>query len=209
MSFLGNCKALALTGFSPIWRFMLTCYGVRYGRNLTVIGRPGVNRMKGSLIRLGDDVTLCSSAIANPVVEGRRCRLATLSRQAKLYLHDGVGVSAVVICCANRVEIGAGTQIGGGAMIMDTDFHPRGENGDWLMDPLAVSKPVVVGKKCFIGARAIVLKGVTIGDGAVVGAGAVVRRDVPANAVVVGNPARVVNRGSSSSSEDPAPRESN
>ena len=51
---------------------MLTCYGVRYGRNLTVIGRPGVNRMKGSLIRLGDDVTLCSSAIVNPVVEGRR-----------------------------------------------------------------------------------------------------------------------------------------
>jgi acetyltransferase-like isoleucine patch superfamily enzyme len=76
-----------------------------------------------------------------------------------------------------------------GAMILDTDFHPRGPQGEWLDDPKAVSRPVLIGKKCFIGARAIILKGVTIGDGAIVGAGAVVTRDVPAGAVVAGNPA--------------------
>jgi UDP-2-acetamido-3-amino-2,3-dideoxy-glucuronate N-acetyltransferase len=43
-----------------------------------------------------------------------------------------------------------------------------------------------------IGAGAVVLAGVTIGEGAMVGAGAVVVKDVPANAVVVGNPARVI-----------------
>ncbi len=40
--------------------------------------------------------------------------------------------------------------------------------------------------------RAVILKGVTIGDGAVVAAGAIVTRDVPAGAVVAGNPARVI-----------------
>jgi acetyltransferase-like isoleucine patch superfamily enzyme len=127
--------------------------------------------------------------MANPVAEYGRCRLATLAAGAEIRLHNHVGLSSCLICCAQRVEVGKGTIIGGGAMILDTDFHPRGPQGEWLNDPKAVSRPVLIGEKCFIGARAIILKGVTIGDGAVVGAGAVVTRDVPAGAVVAGNPA--------------------
>jgi maltose O-acetyltransferase len=54
---------------------------------------------------------------------------------------------------------------------------------------------VVVGDNVWIGASAIVLKGVTIGENAVIGAGAVVASDVPANAVVAGNPAKLVRVG--------------
>lgn len=49
---------------------------------------------------------------------------------------------------------------------------------------------VVIGEDCFIGLRAVILGGVTIGPRAVVGAHAVVTRDVPADAVVSGVPAR-------------------
>ena len=49
-----------------------------------------------------------------------------------------------------------------------------------------------MGHDVWIGRSAIILPGVSIGDGAVVGAGAVVTKDVPAYAVVVGNPARVI-----------------
>lgn len=52
----------------------------------------------------------------------------------------------------------------------------------------------VIGRDCFIGARSLILPGVRIGDGAIVGAGSVVTRDVPARAVVAGNPARIVRR---------------
>jgi len=192
MSFPGNLKRLALTGLSPLWCLYLRGLGVSCGRNLLVIGRPGVNRKRGSTICLGDSVTLCSSAMANPVAEGGRCRLATLAAGAELILRDGVGMSSTVICCALRIEIGAGTQIGGGAMILDTDFHPRADDGTWLTNPVAVAKPVLIGRNCFIGARSIILKGVTLGDGAVVGAGAVVTRDVPAGAMVAGNPAKEI-----------------
>ena len=52
--------------------------------------------------------------------------------------------------------------------------------------------PITVGDNVWIGGGAIILGGVSIGENAVIGAGSVVTKDVPANAVVVGNPARVV-----------------
>jgi acetyltransferase-like isoleucine patch superfamily enzyme len=49
-----------------------------------------------------------------------------------------------------------------------------------------------VGHNVWIGYGACILRGVTVGDNAIVGTGAVVTRDVPANAVVAGVPARVI-----------------
>ena len=50
----------------------------------------------------------------------------------------------------------------------------------------------VIGNDVWIGRRSIILSGITIGDGAVIAAGSVVTKDVPAYAVVGGNPARII-----------------
>ena len=66
-----------------------------------------------------------------------------------------------------------------------------------LSHDLATLKTVEtrIGSHCLIGARSIVLPGVTIGDHCIIGAGSVVMTNVPSNSLVIGNPARIVERG--------------
>lgn len=54
--------------------------------------------------------------------------------------------------------------------------------------------PVIIGKNVWIGDKATVLPGVTIGDGAIIGANSVVTKDIPANSIAVGIPAKVVKK---------------
>ncbi len=94
-------------------------------------------------------------------------------------------------CCLfmdrGGITIGDGAFIGPNVQLITTGHVP-----DPAGRRATVSRPIVLGNNVWIGAGAIVLPGVTVGDNSVIGAGAVVTRDVPANAVAVGNPARVV-----------------
>lgn len=57
---------------------------------------------------------------------------------------------------------------------------------------LEYGKPVTIGNNVWIGGRAVINPGVTIGDNAVIASGAVVTKDVLANTVVGGNPAKII-----------------
>lgn len=92
----------------------------------------------------------------------------------------------VQIECWGRIEIGSGVAIGPDVIIRDCDGHPM---NDEIVAPI---KSVKIGNKVWIGARAMILKGVTIGDGSIVAAGAIVTKDVPANSIAAGAPARVI-----------------
>jgi acetyltransferase-like isoleucine patch superfamily enzyme len=85
------------------------------------------------------------------------------------------------------ISIGDDTLIGHGSKLTtlnhDVDADRRAD---------MVPAPIVIGRKVWLGAAVTVVPGVTIGDGAIVGAGAVVTKDVPANAIVAGVPAKLI-----------------
>ncbi|MDG9717544.1 sugar O-acetyltransferase [Streptomyces sp. DH24] len=87
------------------------------------------------------------------------------------------------------ITIGEDCQIGPNVQLL-TPTHPVEPQP--RRDKLEAARPITIGDNVWLGGGAIVLAGVTIGDNSVIGAGAVVTRDVPANVVAVGNPARVV-----------------
>lgn len=100
------------------------------------------------------------------------------------------------VMIGDRVTVKCGVQIWDGIRIADDVFI--GPNATFTNDIFPRSKQypaqfakTEVQQGASIGANATILPGVTIGRSAMVGAGSVVTRDVPANAIVVGNPARI------------------
>jgi UDP-2-acetamido-3-amino-2,3-dideoxy-glucuronate N-acetyltransferase len=112
---------------------------------------------------------------------------------------DGVFIENEVIV-GNRVTVKCGVQLWDGITLEDDVFV--GPNATFTNDPFPRSKKhpekfprTIVRRGASIGANSTVLPGITIGAKAMVGAGAVVTRDVPPNAIVVGNPARITGYG--------------
>lgn len=100
------------------------------------------------------------------------------------------------VIIGDRVTIKCGVQIWDGLRIEDDVFI--GPNATFTNDLFPRSKvypetftQTLLSRGASIGANATILAGITIGTGAMVGAGAVVTKDVPAGAIVVGNPARI------------------
>lgn len=89
------------------------------------------------------------------------------------------------------IEVGDLTQIGPGVQVYAAD-HPR--DAATRRSGLEFGRPVKIGANVWIGGGALIMPGITIGDDAVIGAGSVVTRDVPAGAMVAGNPARMMRR---------------
>jgi len=99
-------------------------------------------------------------------------------------------MSGARISSASEIIIGDDCMLANFCYIMDADWH---DIYDRTSSP-GKSAPVVLEKGVWIGDSAIVCKGVRIGENSIVGAGSVVRKDVPANVVVIGNPAQIVKK---------------
>jgi acetyltransferase-like isoleucine patch superfamily enzyme len=126
-------------------------------------------------------------------------RWSWLGHGTKIRCHEGVvriGAKTVLgqectISAYQHVEIGRECVIADRVMLIDFD-HGVVEVDRPVRLQGIYKRDVRVGNNVWIGYGACILRGVTVGDNAIIGTSAVVTRDVPANAVVAGVPARVI-----------------
>src|ERR1700757_5163566 len=157
--------------FSPANNYLCVAPDVKLGKNVKLSKFVNLYGCEiGDNTKIGAFVEIQKNAAV-----GRNCKISSHS-----FICEGVTIEDNVF-------------IGHGVMFIN-DCYPRAtrEDGklqteaDWKVERTAVRKGAS------IGSGATILANVTIGENALVGAGAVVTKDVPANAVVVGNPARVL-----------------
>jgi len=164
-----------------LWRRFLTPAGWRwetdgpvfFGKGLEVqIAKRGTVRF-GRFVWIGDGTKI-------------RCHEGVVEIGAKTVLGQECTISAY-----RRVRIGEQCVVADRAMFIDFDHgvveveRPIRLQGIYMRD-------VAVGSNVWIGYGACVLRGVRVGDNSIVGTNAVVTKDVPANAVVGGVPAKVI-----------------
>lgn len=107
-------------------------------------------------------------------------------KNATLTLGSGYINRYSKIRCFSSITIGDNVAISENFSIWDSDAHAI-EGKEHLM-----IQPIIIGNNVWIGTNVTVLKGVTIGDGAIIAAGSVVSKDVPANCMAAGVPAKVI-----------------
>jgi maltose O-acetyltransferase len=99
-----------------------------------------------------------------------------------------INYNCVLLDCA-PIVIGDDVQFGPAVQVY-TAHHPL--DAATRREGLESASPVSIGDNVWVGGAAVICPGVSIGDDAVIGAGSVVTRNVPAGAIVAGNPARVL-----------------
>ena len=116
-----------------------------------------------------------------------------VAKNASVHLGNAVNIGSYCrIATQSKIEIGESTLVAAYCYIGPGN-HQQGEGDTPLISrEMEIKGGVKIGRNVWIGAGALIMDGVTIGDGAVIGAQSLVKDDVPAGAVVVGTPARVV-----------------
>ncbi|MBK7981507.1 MAG: N-acetyltransferase [Ignavibacteriae bacterium] len=152
--------------------------------------KKNINNVKlGKDVRIFDFVNLYGCSIDDGTKVGTFVEIqkgASIGKNCKISSHT-------FIC--EGVHIGDGVFVGHNVTFIN-DKYPRAVNPDGSMQTEADWKLIetFVKDKVSIGSSSTIMGGVTIGENSIIGAGAVVTKDVPANVVVAGVPAKIIKK---------------
>lgn len=162
----------------------------------------------GRNIFIDDRVLIFESGPGGSVVLGDRVRILRdgwfeTDPETQIVIGDETFIQPRCVISAHKrsIRIGRRVQIAANCAFYSYDHGIAAGVPIWDQ-PLTSRGDIEVGDDSWIGYGVVVLSGVRIGTGVVIGAGAVVTRDIPAGAIAVGNPARVIGRRGATSPHD-------
>ncbi len=213
----GRCRALASRALRKVLRVGIATAGNVRGRHLrrnhpdispdaAVHQACFIERHQGSRLLVGENcilqngvrIELSDGACLNfgkSVIVRQNCYIASFGSLV-VGRNSGFNIGCYVVAF-DEITIGENVMIGPYVVIVDHDHKTEMIDVPMLHQGIS-SSSIVIQDDVWIGAHVTVTKGVMIGKGAVIGANAVVTRDVPAYAIAVGVPARIMGYRSAS-----------
>ena len=137
--------------------------------------------------QIGENVKIIEPVNLYGCVIGNNCFIGPFVEiQKNVTISDGTKVQSHCFIC-NGVTIGKHCFIGHGTTFTNDLFVDSPNFEGWIL------RETKIGNDVRIGSNATLLP-ITVGDNAIIGAGAVVTKDIPANCVVAGNPAKIIRK---------------
>lgn len=175
-------------------KFIFYLAGIHYGKNMRITNNIYLDINSKSYINIGNNFVFTSGEAFNPLCRNIKGSIYT-KKGAQIIIGNNVGISSACLWANSSIKIGNNVKIGGDCIIMDTDAHSLNykDRRNFITDNKHTnSSPITIEDDVLIGTRCIILKGVTIGARSIIGSGSIVTKDIPADCIAAGNPAKII-----------------
>lgn len=177
-------------------KLVLAANRVVLGGGCKFNGLPVLSIHRQGNLLIGSDFR-CNNGLHHNRIGRQQRSFFIVEKNASLTIGNNVAISATAMIALVSITIEDNVRIGGNTVIYDSDFHSL-DVAKRIAQPEDTSdrkcKPVHICNGVFVGSHCTILKDVTIGENAIIGAGSVVSKNVPANEVWAGNPAKCVKK---------------